>query len=73
MDATPSQIRLGQILGRPVPPTFLHHPLIMRPDGRKLSKSAGDTAVRELREAGRTAAHIIQTAAAASGWDGPTP
>ena len=31
---------------------FLHHPLIRRPDGRKLSKSAGDTGVRELRGGG---------------------
>ena len=40
------------LLGRETPPTFAHHPLIRRPDGAKLSKSAGDTAVRELR-AGR--------------------
>jgi glutamyl/glutaminyl-tRNA synthetase len=52
-----------------VPPAFLHHPLITRPDGRKLSKSSGDTAVRELREAGRTAEDVIAAAAAASGWD----
>jgi glutamyl-Q tRNA(Asp) synthetase len=73
MDATPSQIRLGRLLGRPAPPTFLHHPLITRPDGRKLSKSSGDTAVRELREAGRTAAEVIEAAAAASGWDPSGP
>jgi glutamyl-Q tRNA(Asp) synthetase len=69
MDATPSQIRLGRLLGRPVPPAFVHHPLIVRPDGRKLSKSSGDTAVRELREAGHTAEEVIALAAAASGWD----
>jgi glutamyl-Q tRNA(Asp) synthetase len=54
LDATPAQIRLGRLLGRATPPTFLHHPLIRRPDGSKLSKSAGDTGVRELRAAGHT-------------------
>jgi glutamyl/glutaminyl-tRNA synthetase len=71
IDATPAQIRLGRLLGREQPPTFLHHPLILRPDGRKLSKSSGDTAVRELREAGRSAEEVIATAAAASGWEAP--
>jgi glutamyl-tRNA synthetase/glutamyl-Q tRNA(Asp) synthetase len=71
MDATPSQIRLGRLLGRPTPPTFLHHPLIRRPDGRKLSKSSGDTAVRELRHAGRSAQEVIDAAASASGWVEP--
>jgi glutamyl-Q tRNA(Asp) synthetase len=71
LHATPAQIRLGRSLGRTAPPTFLHHPLILRPDGRKLSKSSGDTAVRELREAGRTAEEVIAAAASASGWDAP--
>jgi len=69
IDATPAQIRLGRMLGRESPPTFLHHPLILRPDGRKLSKSSGDTAVRELRDAGRSAEEVIAAAAAASGWE----
>lgn len=69
IDATPTQIRLGRLLGRPAPPTFIHHPLIRRPDGRKLSKSSGDAAVRELREAGQTAEEVIATAAAATGWE----
>lgn len=71
IDATPSQIRLGRLLGRAAPPTFLHHPLILRPDGRKLSKSSGDTAVRELREIGRSAEEVITIAATASGWEPP--
>ena len=69
LHATPAQIRLGRLLGRPSQPVFLHHPLILRPDGRKLSKSSGDTAVRELRDAGRTAEEVIAAAASASGWD----
>ena len=69
LDATAPQIRLGRLLGRTAPPTFLHHPLIRRPDGRKLSKSADDTGVRELRAAGRSAADVIEAASSASGWD----
>ena len=65
LEATPAQIRLARLLGRAAPPTFLHHPLIRRPDGSKLSKSAGDTGVRELRAAGRSPDEVI--AAALSG------
>jgi glutamyl/glutaminyl-tRNA synthetase len=65
--ATPAQIRLGRLLGRERPPTFAHHRLIRRPDGRKLSKADGDTSVRDLREAGQSAEEVIGTAAAAIG------
>ena len=67
LHATAAQIRLGRILGRGTPATFAHHPLIRRPDGRKLSKADGDTSVRALRTAGRTAAGLIGEAAAAVG------
>ena len=63
LDATPTQIRLGRALGRGTPPSFAHHPLVRRPDGSKLSKSAGDTGVRELREAGRSPSDVIGLAA----------
>jgi glutamyl/glutaminyl-tRNA synthetase len=69
LHATPTQIRLARILGRAAPATFLHHPLIRRPDGSKLSKSAGDTGVRELRAAGVPAAEVIARAAEATGFD----
>jgi glutamyl-Q tRNA(Asp) synthetase len=68
LHATAGQIRLGRVLGRATSPIFLHHPLIRRADGSKLSKSAGDTGVRELRLAGRTAEEVIAMAAAATGW-----
>jgi glutamyl/glutaminyl-tRNA synthetase len=67
LDATPDQIRLGRLLGREAPPTFAHHRLILRPDGSKLSKADGATAVRELRDAGGSAAQVIGEAAAAVG------
>jgi glutamyl/glutaminyl-tRNA synthetase len=70
-DATGGQIRLARVLGRTAPPVFLHHPLIHRPDGRKLSKSSGDTGVRDLRGAGHAPAEVIAMAAAATGWDRP--
>ncbi len=35
-------------------PSYRHHRLILGEDGRKLSKSQGDTALLELRKAGRT-------------------
>lgn len=64
---TGRQITLARLLGRREPPVFAHHPLVRRLDGTKLSKSAGDTAVRELRESGRTPAEVIGAAAAAIG------
>ncbi len=74
LSATAAQIRLGARLGRESPATFAHHPLIRRPDGRKLSKADGDTSVRELRAAGRSAAELIGQAAAAVGLiDRPRP
>ncbi len=66
-DATPAQIRLGRLIGRPEPPLFAHHPLIRKHGGTKLSKADGDTGVRELRAAGRTAPEVIGEAAAAVG------
>lgn len=68
LEATAGQIRLARVLGRETPPAFAHHPLITRPDGSKLSKSSGDTGVRELRAAGRSAAEVIEMAAAATGY-----
>jgi glutamyl-Q tRNA(Asp) synthetase len=72
--ATPAQIRLARLLGRERPATFAHHPLITRADGRKLSKADADTAVRDLRAAGRSPADLIGEAAAALGLiDAPRP
>jgi glutamyl-tRNA synthetase/glutamyl-Q tRNA(Asp) synthetase len=65
--ATPAQVRLGRLLGRATPPRFLHHPLIRRPDGRKLSKADGATAVRELLAAGTPAGEVRRRAAQAIG------
>ncbi len=68
LEATPAQIRLGQLLGREKAPTFAHHPLIRRPDGTKLSKADGATALGELLDGGRTPADLFAEAARAVGW-----
>jgi glutamyl-Q tRNA(Asp) synthetase len=52
LGSTGRQIRLARMLGRAEPAVFLHHPLIVKPNGAKLSKAAGDTGVRDLRGAG---------------------
>jgi glutamyl-tRNA synthetase/glutamyl-Q tRNA(Asp) synthetase len=74
MASTGRQVRLARMLGRMIPPLFLHHPLIFSPSGEKLSKSSGDTGVRDLRANGFSAAEVIGRAAAAVGLvDGPRP
>ena len=55
--ATAMHRLLQELLGLPAP-VYLHHDLILGEDGRKLSKSRGDTALAALREAGLTPADI---------------
>jgi glutamyl-Q tRNA(Asp) synthetase len=54
LPSTGRQIRLARLLGRDTPPAFLHHVLIMKEPGQKLSKSDGDTGIRDLRARGWT-------------------
>jgi glutamyl-Q tRNA(Asp) synthetase len=65
--STGRQLRLARMLGRTDAPRFLHHPLIEKRPGEKLSKSDRDTGVRDLRRRGMTAAEVIGRAAAAVG------
>jgi glutamyl/glutaminyl-tRNA synthetase len=65
LPSTGRQIRLARLLGRARPATFRHHPLIMKSPGQKLSKSDGDTAIRDLRARGWTPEQV-KTAARAS-------
>jgi glutamyl-Q tRNA(Asp) synthetase len=67
LSSTGRQIRLARMLGRAAPPHFLHHPLVLKEKGEKLSKSDRDTGVRDLRQMGLTAAEVIGRAAAAVG------
>jgi glutamyl-tRNA synthetase/glutamyl-Q tRNA(Asp) synthetase len=62
LPSTGRQIRLARLLGRTTPPTFFHHPLIMKSPEQKLSKSDGDTGVRNLRARGLSARDVIEHA-----------
>jgi glutamyl-tRNA synthetase/glutamyl-Q tRNA(Asp) synthetase len=62
--STGRQLRLARLLGHERPPRFVHHPLVHNANGQKLSKSVGDSGVRELRAAGLSAAEVIGRAAA---------
>jgi glutamyl-tRNA synthetase len=48
---TPKQLLVIEALGA-VPPAYAHLPLLLGPDGRKLSKRHGAASVQELRDAG---------------------
>jgi glutamyl/glutaminyl-tRNA synthetase len=67
LSSTSRQLQLARMLGRPDVPEFIHHALITKPGGEKLSKGAGDTGIRSLRDRGVTAAEVIGRAAAAVG------
>ena len=62
--STGRQIQLARMLGRSVPPAFLHHPLVMKSPEQKVSKSDGDTGVRDLRAAGRSRDEVLGEACA---------
>lgn len=62
--STGRQIQLARRLHRPVPPRFGHHALVMKSATAKLSKSDGDTGIRDLRAAGWSAAEVLARAQA---------
>jgi glutamyl-Q tRNA(Asp) synthetase len=55
--ATGVQRLLQELLGLPAP-CYFHHRLILDPDGRKLSKTLGDSGIAALRERGASAADV---------------
>jgi glutamyl-Q tRNA(Asp) synthetase len=63
LESTGRQILLGRMIGRPAPATFAHHLLVMKSASQKLSKSDGDTGIRELRAGGWTPEQVLQEAA----------
>ena len=65
--STGRQMLLARLLGRPRPLVFLHHPLVMKSARQKLSKSDGDTGVRDLRAAGWSAERVLGHAARRAG------
>ena len=62
LESTGRQLRLARLIGRTTPPRFWHHSLVMKSPGQKLSKSDGDTGVRELRAQGWTAEQVLASA-----------
>jgi len=61
--STGRQILLAESLGIHGPATWLHHPLILADDGRKLSKREAAQGIRELRAAGWSPEHLLGEAA----------
>jgi glutamyl-Q tRNA(Asp) synthetase len=64
LPSTGRQIRLARLLGRERPATFVHHALIMKSPDQKLSKSDGDTGIRDLRARGWTPEDVKHAALA---------
>jgi len=67
LESTGRQVALMRLLGSAQPPAYLHHPLIHGAGGIKLSKSAFDTGVRDLRARGFSPEEVVGQAAAAMG------
>ncbi|HOY28488.1 MAG TPA: glutamate--tRNA ligase family protein [Flavobacteriales bacterium] len=64
LDSTACQLHLAQVLDRPAfgAVLFHHHPLTADAQGQKLSKSAGSTSLKAMREAGGSPGHLIRQA-----------
>src|SRR5437763_9323314 len=65
--STPRQLLLYRALGL-APPAFVHLPLVVGPDGRRLAKRHGDTRLRSLREAGVRPEQVVGLLAWSCGW-----
>ncbi len=65
--STPRQLLLYEALGL-APPSFVHVPLVVGLDGRRLAKRHGDTRLSALREAGVRPAMLLGLLAWSCGW-----
>lgn len=65
--STPRQILLYRALGKE-PPHFVHVPLVVGPDGRRLAKRHGDTRLSALRAAGVKPEALLGLLAWSCGW-----
>jgi glutamyl-tRNA synthetase len=65
--STPRQLLLYQALGL-APPRFVHVPLVVGPDGRRLAKRHGDTRLSSLRAAGVPPEALLGLLAWSCGW-----
>ena len=69
--ATPAQMVLQHALGFPTP-RYLHIPLVVGTDGKRLAKRHGDTRIAYYREKGVTAERILGFLARSCGWTVPS-
>lgn len=67
LPATPRQVLLYRALGLTLP-AFLHVPLVVSEEGRRLAKRHGDTRIRAFREAGQRPEKLIGLLAWWCGW-----
>jgi glutamyl-tRNA synthetase len=65
--STPWQLLLYEALGL-TPPRFVHVPLVVGPDGRRLAKRHGDTRLSALRAAGVRPEMLLGLLAWSCGW-----
>jgi glutamyl-tRNA synthetase len=65
--STPRQLLLYRALGLR-PPAFVHVPLVVGPDGRRLAKRHGDTRLAALRAAGVRPESLLGLLAWSCGW-----
>ncbi len=70
LPSTARQLLLARALGL-ASPSYLHLPLVVGPDGRRLAKRHGDTSVRALRSAGWTSAGLVGRIASTAALCGP--
>ncbi len=67
VSSTPRQMQLYTALGYAIP-KFIHIPLVVGPDGRRLAKRHGDTRIASLRQAGVPPERLIGMLAWSCGW-----
>lgn len=67
LPATPRQLLLYRALGLE-PPAFVHVPLVVSADGRRLAKRHGDTRIASLRAAGVAPERVVGLLAWWCGW-----
>lgn len=67
LPATPRQLLLYRALGL-APPAFIHVPLVVSEDGRRLAKRHGDTRISSLREKGVSPEAVVGLLAWWCGW-----
>ncbi len=70
LPATHRQLLLYRALGL-TPPRFIHVPLVVSSDGRRLAKRHGDTRIATLRQLGLRPAQVVGLLAEWCGWAAP--